>query len=291
MRADVALERELARDDVLDGDLLVPAVAAVALVAARLGDVLRATQRRSSRDTISAWILRCHRQDDAMPVRRVDAGRTRNRTRPCRPTHRAGCVARVLDVFLQHPARRESRRDREDRLLDHREPAARDAARVALVERRDDLAPRAAGRALRRRHRRSASPPDRPGRRRSASRSSREPFGPPAVADAEVEDAVHRRLHAARAARFERLARRVEPDVAALHQQVRDVQVVVVDERDAAAELRIERVPEHRLKMMLARFVGRMRFAGEDELDRPARRRSAGAPADRGSRNTRSGRL
>src|SRR5262245_25123098 len=34
--ADVALQRELARDDVLDGDFLVPAVAAVALVAARL---------------------------------------------------------------------------------------------------------------------------------------------------------------------------------------------------------------------------------------------------------------
>ena len=45
VRADVALERELARDDVLDGDLLVPAVAAVALVAARLGDFLRAAQR------------------------------------------------------------------------------------------------------------------------------------------------------------------------------------------------------------------------------------------------------
>ena len=48
VRADVALERELARDDVLDGDLLVPAVAAVALVAARLGDFLRAAQRASN---------------------------------------------------------------------------------------------------------------------------------------------------------------------------------------------------------------------------------------------------
>ena len=63
---------------------------------------------------------------------------------------------------------------------------------------------------------------------------AREPFRPPAVADAQVQRAVHRRLHAARAAGFERLARCVEPDVAALHEQVRHVQVVVIDERDAA---------------------------------------------------------
>ena len=44
VRADVALERELARDDVLDGDLLVPALAAVAFVAARLGDFLVAAE-------------------------------------------------------------------------------------------------------------------------------------------------------------------------------------------------------------------------------------------------------
>ena len=43
--ADVALQRELARDDLFDRDLLVPAVAAVALLAARLGDFLRAAQR------------------------------------------------------------------------------------------------------------------------------------------------------------------------------------------------------------------------------------------------------
>jgi len=43
--ADVALERELARDDLLDGDLLVPTVAAVLLLATRLGDLLRAAQR------------------------------------------------------------------------------------------------------------------------------------------------------------------------------------------------------------------------------------------------------
>ena len=61
-----------------------------------------------------------------------------------------------------------------------------------------------------------------------------------------------RRLHAARAARFERLARVVQPDVAALHEEVRDVQVVVVDEGDAAAEQRIERAPVDALQVVLA---------------------------------------
>jgi hypothetical protein len=52
VRADVALERELARDDLLDGDLLFPAVAAIALFAARLRDLFRAAERalRSSSD-------------------------------------------------------------------------------------------------------------------------------------------------------------------------------------------------------------------------------------------------
>ena len=54
VRADIALERELARDDVLDGDLLVPAVAAVALVsrAAR-----RPPSRRTARNGL-AMVLR-----------------------------------------------------------------------------------------------------------------------------------------------------------------------------------------------------------------------------------------
>ena len=43
--ADVALERELAGDDFLDRDLLVPARPTLALVATRLRHVLRAAQR------------------------------------------------------------------------------------------------------------------------------------------------------------------------------------------------------------------------------------------------------
>ena len=51
---------------------------------------------------------------------------------------------------------------------------------------------------------------------------------------------------------------------------MRDVQVVVVDERHAPAKQRIERAPVDPLQMMLAHIVGRMRLAGKDNLHRPA---------------------
>ena len=50
------------------------------------------------------------------------------------------------------------------------------------------------------------------------------------------------------------------------------MQVVVVDERDAAAEQRIERAPVDALQVVLADVVGGMRLAGEDDLHRPLRR-------------------
>ena len=45
VRPDVPFQRELARDDILDGDFLVPAVPAVSLVPARFRDLLRAAER------------------------------------------------------------------------------------------------------------------------------------------------------------------------------------------------------------------------------------------------------
>ena len=63
----------------------------------------------------------------------------------------------------------------------------------------------------------------------------------------------------------------VQPHVAALHEEVRDVQVVVVDEGDAAAELRIDGVAVDLLEVVLARLVGGVRLSGEDDLHGPAR--------------------
>ena len=79
-------------------------------------------------------------------------------------------------------------------------------------------------------------------------------------------------LHAAGAARFHRLPRRVQPHVAPLRQEVRDMQIVVVDERDPSAVGRIDRVAVNLLQVVLARVVGGMRFAREENLHVPARR-------------------
>ncbi len=45
VRPDVALDREVSRDDFFDRDFLVPAVAAVLLLAVRIRDFFRAAER------------------------------------------------------------------------------------------------------------------------------------------------------------------------------------------------------------------------------------------------------
>ena len=97
-------------------------------------------------------------------------------------------------------------------------------------------------------------------------------FRPPAVADAQVRHAVDGGFHAAGAARLERLARRVEPHVAALREEMRHVKVVVIDERDASAIHRIDGMAIDLLEMVLPPIVRRVRFAGKHNLDVPPRR-------------------
>ena len=48
---------------------------------------------------------------------------------------------------------------------------------------------------------------------------------------------------------------------------MRDVEVVVVHESDATAELGVERTAEDLLELMLADFVCGMRLPGEHDLD------------------------
>ena len=91
---------------------------------------------------------------------------------------------------------------------------------------------------------------------------------PPAVEDADVRDAVLRRLHARCPRRLERPARVVEPDVDALDQEAPDLHVVVLEDVDPAAQLRRARALEDLLDDPLARPVGRVGLAGEDDLDR-----------------------
>ena len=96
VRADVALERELAGDDLFDRDLLVPAVAAVAFFAARLGDLLGAAQRAPGLDDSfsghasivlrQSWPLR-----PVMPLERAIA---RPMALAISTAHACGCASR-----------------------------------------------------------------------------------------------------------------------------------------------------------------------------------------------------
>ena len=95
-----------------------------------------------------------------------------------------------------------------------------------------------------------------------------EAFAPPTVEDAEVQAAVAARLHAAGAARFERAARVVQPDIAAAHHLARDMDIVILDEDQFALHLAILAEVNDLLDELLALVVARMRLAGEDELQR-----------------------
>ena len=75
-------------------------------------------------------------------------------------------------------------------------------------------------------------------------------------------------LHPARAGRLERPARVVEPDVDTRHEVAGDPHVVVLEDEDAAPELLRARAAEDLLDDLLARPVGRVGLAGEDDLDR-----------------------
>ncbi len=229
------------------------------------------TQQRHARDSPGVAQMVRRSDGERQPAVRTLIGRW-PRGRPVHLRH----------VLLDHAARREARHVRAHRLAHDGDPAARQAAAatIAIVERRHDLVLEqlvervgvggvgrgvivGIGVAF-----------DQP------AVAAVEAFRPPAVADAQVRHAVERRLHAAGAAGFERLARVVEPHVAALHQVVRDVHVVVVDEGEPAAELRIERVLEDALQVVLGRLVGR---------DAPCRR-TRSAPADRSSLRMRASR-
>ena len=89
---------------------------------------------------------------------------------------------------------------------------------------------------------------------------------PPAVEDAAVQRAVEGRLHAARPARLERAAGRVQPDVAAVVHRPGDRDVVVGEEHEPAAHVGLAGELLDALDQLLAGRVGWMGLAGEHEL-------------------------
>jgi hypothetical protein len=91
---------------------------------------------------------------------------------------------------------------------------------------------------------------------------------PPSIDLAELRNSVQCGFHAARSRSFHWNDWKVEPEIHALHQQMPDVHVVVLEKRDASLELRISREMMYALKDFLAGFVFGVRLAGEYDLNR-----------------------
>ena len=93
-------------------------------------------------------------------------------------------------------------------------------------------------------------------------------FAPPAIENGGIEDAVHGRLHAGGAAGFDAAAGGIKPDIDALHQIAGDAHVVVFEEEKPAPDAGTFGEFHHLADEVLAVLVGRVGFAGIDELDR-----------------------
>src|ERR1035438_7213410 len=129
----------------------------------------------------------------------------RSGSRSIASVHRPAKLVGLVDVFAEHPGRRETGPDGLQGPLDHGDPAMGNAGRVALVEEWHDLV-------LEDVEKSGAVPlildvsveDDVP--RQPPTVVAVEALDPPAVEDGKVEDAVHGGFHATGAARLERWA-------------------------------------------------------------------------------------
>ena len=173
----------------------------------------------------------------------------------------------MLDVFLDHAASREARRHRAYGLLHQLDPAPRHVVRVARVIKRNDFFGEHAVEVLRVDRvvvldHLLALLTKRPAVAAAVA------FVPPTIEHGEMRHAVQPRLLAARAACFHRRARRVEPHVDTGDHELGDVEVVVVDERDARPEPSVERLLVHLADEVFTRLVRGVGLTGEDDLQR-----------------------
>ena len=139
-------------------------------------------------------------------------------------------------VFPHHPRRRERGADAGNRAFHHADPSRRQVALVTLVVGGHDLL---LEQAVERQRVLLILRPLVGGLDFATHRKTVRAvvaLGPPAVENAAVHDAVDAGLLTARAAGLHRPARRVEPDVAALHHAPGDVHVVVLDEEEPPAQ-------------------------------------------------------
>ena len=95
------------------------------------------------------------------------------------------------------------------------------------------------------------------------------PLVPPAVSDGEVGGAVERGLHARGPAGLVGAKRVVHPHVAARVKRPGHGHVVIGEEHDALADLGVVSEEHHLLDERLADLIGRVRLAGNDDLDGP----------------------
>ena len=96
-------------------------------------------------------------------------------------------------------------------------------------------------------------------------------FRPPAVQFRKIDAAIDEHFHAARPARLPGPARRVEPDIHALHQTLGQMHVVVTEEDHVGADFGPPDEMHPFLDQGLSRLVRRMRLARDDELHRALR--------------------
>ena len=142
----------------------------------------------------------------------------------------------TLGVFFHHPVGVEDRRDAADRFAHQLEPGERQFAIGLRVVERDDLVLeqliKAAGVDF-------ALELDGPILDFRADRPAVVAvvaFAPPAIEHAQIQPAVRRQFHSARAAGFQRTQRIVQPKIDALNQAARNVGIVIFDEDDAVFE-------------------------------------------------------
>ena len=186
--------------------------------------------------------------------------------------HRAGGHrsrrVELLDVVADHARGEDLRAEGRERVLEHRDPAHRQAGGVEVVEARRDallheVVERGGLEVVT-----TVGVGDAVGRGDRPAVLAVVPLVPPAVEDRQVETAVERGLHARRAARLERAQRVVEPHVAAGVEQARHADVVVREEHDAVPDLGVVGEVHELLDQLLAAVVGGVRLAGDDELHR-----------------------
>src|SRR5437879_433449 len=94
-------------------------------------------------------------------------------------------------------------------------------------------------------------------------------LAPPAIEDAEIQEAMSTGFHAAGAGGLEWATRRVEPNVAAGDHLASDVHIVILDENQVALQVAVFAEMNDVLDVALPIVIPRVGLAGEHELNGP----------------------